>query len=198
MLNIGLTSRKAKTMETKSRPGQTGQPAPTYGEIAAAIADEIAQHEQGKLRCIPRWRGRRNCEAWERLQPDGTWLDDDEAFVRAVLDAARAAGSRGEARASRFAVKDYGITLIERACRRDPRLQVGAAAPAPLHDPDGPCAEFVVREENDQLVFRCPHCRADHAHGAGGGYGSRTAHCWRPNSPYRPLGYVLVPPRASA
>jgi hypothetical protein len=38
----------------------------------------------------------------------------------------------------------------------------------------------------------CCHCRRDHLHGS---LGHKTAHCFRPESPYRQTGYVLTPPQ---
>ena len=41
------------------------------------------------------------------------------------------------------------------------------------------------------LVLWCKLCRVYHRHGAGGGDGARTEHCWNPNSGYKGAGYVL-------
>jgi hypothetical protein len=41
------------------------------------------------------------------------------------------------------------------------------------------------------LTFRCRWCRTTHVHGAGGGLGLRSSHCWRPGGPLE-HGYVLM------
>ena len=43
---------------------------------------------------------------------------------------------------------------------------------------------------NGKQFFYCPHCECDHFHGEG--YGHRSAHCSKPNSPYAQSGYWLV------
>ena len=38
--------------------------------------------------------------------------------------------------------------------------------------------------------FYCPFCREPHSHGQGGGH--RSSHCFRPGSPWKATGYILV------
>jgi hypothetical protein len=50
---------------------------------------------------------------------------------------------------------------------------------------------FWHHRDGIHLVIWCKFCRVYHRHGAGGGDGARTEHCWNPNSGYRGFGYVL-------
>jgi hypothetical protein len=181
-------------------------------QMAQAIAEEIAQREAGRIRPTRRTRWSQNWESWERLQGD-VWVLDRSAFINAVTQLQQhyiGISSPNAQRRAHYLGMMYGIKRVDSFARHDARF-----APEPLRknvalaavttgsavDPDRateiPEFEARLSPSGTYLTFRCPHCKADHAHGAVGGYGSRAAHCWRPNSPYRPRGYVLIQPRGS-
>jgi hypothetical protein len=184
----------------------------TQDQMAQAIAEEIAQREAGHIRPTRRTSWSQNWESWERRQGD-VWVLDRSVFINAVMELQQhyiGISSPKAQRRAHYLGMMYGIKRVDSFARRDVRF-----APEPLRKNVASAAvttgsavaldrateipEFEARlsPSGTYLTFRCLHCKADHAHGAAGGYGSRAAHCWRPDSPYRARGYVLVPSRVS-
>ena len=70
----------------------------------------------------------------------------------------------------------------------DSTTRIVTSIPIPPEKPKPPL--IYAERIGDQLRFWCGHCGKYHWHGIGSGH--RVSHCWRPNSPYDRVGYVLV------